>query len=121
MRFHALFSVVALGVLACTVGEPQVISPNGFLGAELPEPVNKPNFTFTDSKGRPFPFVAKTSGKVTLLFFGYTHCPDVCPVHLANIAAVLDKLPDDVQRNVMMKRTHLCQNVINIRIIRNVN
>ena len=102
MRFHALFSVVALGMLACTQGEPQAISPNGFLGAELPEPVSKPNFTFTDSKGRPFPFVARTAGKVTLLFFGYTHCPDVCPVHLANIAAVLDKLPDDIQRNVMM-------------------
>ena len=102
MRFPAFLSVAALGLLACAQGEPQAISPSGFLGAELPEPVGKPDFIFTDSKGLPFPFVAKTAGKVTLLFFGYTHCPDVCPVHLANIAAVLDKLPDDVQRNVMM-------------------
>lgn len=31
-------------------------------------------------------------GKVTLLYFGYTHCPDVCPTTLANLAAVLRKL-----------------------------
>ncbi len=37
---------------------------------------------------------------MTLLFFGYTHCPDVCPVHMANIAAALHKLPDNVARQV---------------------
>jgi protein SCO1 len=102
MRRTVSLAVAALGALACTPGEQQPLSPGGFIGAELPEPVGKPDFTFIDSKGLPFPLVAKTAGKVTLLFFGYTHCPDVCPVHLANIAAVLDKLPDDVQRNVMM-------------------
>lgn len=88
------------GMLACGSGEQRELSPSGFVGAELPTPVPKPDFTFTDSKGKPFPFVASTSGKVTLLFFGYTNCPDICPVHLANIAAVLDKLSDDVTRDV---------------------
>ena len=37
---------------------------------------------------------------MTLLFFGYTNCPDVCPVHMANIAAALHKLPDNVARQV---------------------
>ncbi len=31
-------------------------------------------------------------GKLVALFFGYTHCPDVCPLTLANLAAVLDRL-----------------------------
>jgi protein SCO1/2 len=31
-------------------------------------------------------------GKVTILYFGYTHCPDVCPTTLANLSEVLDKL-----------------------------
>lgn len=52
----------------------------------------KPDFTLTDTNGRPFDFRAETDGLVTLLFFGYTHCPDVCPVHMANIAAVLRDL-----------------------------
>lgn len=31
-------------------------------------------------------------GRVVILYFGYTHCPDVCPATLANLSAVLDKL-----------------------------
>ncbi|HUF29784.1 MAG TPA: SCO family protein, partial [Gemmatimonadaceae bacterium] len=31
----------------------------------------------------------QSRGKLTLLFFGYTHCPDVCPVHMTNIAAAM--------------------------------
>lgn len=53
----------------------------------------KPAFTLTDTEGRPYDFRARTEGLVTLLFFGYTHCPDVCPIHMANIAAVLEDLP----------------------------
>ncbi|MES2305314.1 MAG: SCO family protein [Gemmatimonadota bacterium] len=86
--------------LACNGGEQGQLSPSGFLGAELPNPVPKPDFTFTDSKGKPFSLVTETEGKVTLLFFGYTHCPDVCPVHLANIAAVLDKLSEEETRDI---------------------
>jgi protein SCO1 len=31
-------------------------------------------------------------GRVVILYFGYTHCPDVCPATLANLSAVLDRL-----------------------------
>jgi len=31
-------------------------------------------------------------GKIAILYFGYTHCPDICPTTLANLAEVLDKL-----------------------------
>ena len=65
-----------------------------------PDPRPKPDFTLTDTEGRPYAFREATAGSVTLLFFGYTHCPDVCPVHMANIAAALHKLPDAVARQV---------------------
>ncbi|HKY61290.1 MAG TPA: SCO family protein [Gemmatimonadota bacterium] len=61
-------------------------------GTLLDPPWAKPDFTLTDTEGRPFDFRARTDGFVTLLFFGYTHCPDVCPIHMANIAAVLKDL-----------------------------
>src|SRR5690606_21651528 len=51
------------------------------------------SFTLTDTEGRPYDFVAETEGKITLLYFGYTHCPDICPVHLAQIAEAFDQLP----------------------------
>ena len=38
------------------------------------------------------PFATATAGKPTFLYFGYTHCPDVCPATLANLSAVLEKL-----------------------------
>jgi protein SCO1/2 len=59
----------------------------------LPEPLPKANFTLTTTAGEPFDFRAETDGYVTLLFFGYTYCPDICPVHMANLAAALSKLP----------------------------
>src|SRR5690348_11480204 len=31
-------------------------------------------------------------GKVVLLYFGYTHCPDACPTTLANLATILERL-----------------------------
>ena len=37
-------------------------------------------------------------GKVTVMFFGFTHCPDVCPTTLAELAAVVRKLDDSAKR-----------------------
>ncbi len=37
-------------------------------------------------------------GKLMLVFFGYTHCPDVCPTELQNIAEVMDKLGADANQ-----------------------
>src|SRR5712692_2400924 len=56
-------------------------------------PLPKPRFTLTDTSGAPFDFWRETQGYVTLLFFGYARCPDQCPLHMANIAAGLKKIP----------------------------
>lgn len=61
-----------------------------FAGREMPQPTPKPEFTLTDTSGAPYDFATETEGQVTYLYFGYTHCPDICPVHLAQLAAVLD-------------------------------
>jgi len=39
-------------------------------------------------------------GSVNFVFVGYTYCPDICPVHLANLGAVLRALPLEVARDV---------------------
>jgi protein SCO1/2 len=58
-------------------------------GVHLPDPYQKPEFTLTDSTGAAFDFGDRTAAGPTLLFFGYTHCPDVCPTTMADIAVAL--------------------------------
>lgn len=69
----------------------EVVARLRLAGSPLPEPLAKPELALRDTEGRPFDFRAETDGFLTLLFFGYTSCPDICPVHLANLAAVLAK------------------------------
>jgi protein SCO1/2 len=92
--------LLAAGAIACGGQGDRSLSAHGFYGVELSPTVTKPTAQFIDSRGHPFRFDSATGGKVTLLLFGYTSCPDVCPVHLANIHAVLDKMPDEIQREV---------------------
>jgi protein SCO1 len=78
----------------------RVAADSEFRGVVLPEPMPKPVFTMTDMWGEPFDFAAETEGRLALVFFGFTNCPDICPVHMANIGAVLKDLPHEVQRQV---------------------
>ena len=62
---------------------------DAYAGLDLAEPYRRPTFTLTDTTGAPFDFKARTAGKPTLLFFGYTECPDVCPTTMADVAVAL--------------------------------
>lgn len=50
-------------------------------------------FTLTDHNGEPFS-ERQLNGKVSILFFGYTHCPDICPAVLARVAQVYRQLEE---------------------------
>jgi protein SCO1/2 len=69
-------------------------------GRMLAEPIAKPDFTLTDTDGRAFDFRRETEGRLTLLFFGYTNCPDVCPVHMQNLGAVLAPYPYEMRQRI---------------------
>ncbi len=85
--------------LACSTGNDGA-SGTGYRGWLMPQPQEKVDFALTDTDGEPFDFRAETEGYVTLLFFGYTYCPDVCPIHMANIGAVLDDFPFEVRNQI---------------------
>jgi protein SCO1 len=82
---------------AGTSGAPEndasrVVSALELAAQPMAAPLPRPDFTLTDTAGRPFAFSKATAGRLTLLFFGYTSCPDVCPAHLASLAAGLKAL-----------------------------
>lgn len=70
------------------------VSPDDLQGQMLVTPQAKVDFVLTDTTGQRYSFAEQTEGDVTLLYFGYTSCPDICPLHLAQIARALDEKPD---------------------------
>jgi protein SCO1/2 len=88
MHRTLFLALAAAFTLAC---KPRP-EPAAYSGMVITPARGKPQFTFTSSTGAPYEFRKETDGRLTLLFFGYTYCPDVCPMHMANIAAVLKKL-----------------------------
>ena len=69
-------------------------STPSFRGSPLEEPVPVPDFVLTDQEGQSYR-MSDRQGKVVLLFFGYTSCPDVCPTTLATWRRVHEMLGDD--------------------------
>lgn len=99
MYLHRLFPVFAL--LSCAMlaacDEPKLPSP--FHATDLSFKYADADFHLADPAGKARS-LADFRGKVTVLFFGYTHCPDVCPTTLADMAQVmrlLDKQAEQVQ------------------------
>jgi protein SCO1/2 len=89
LRTIAVTALAALTLTACAAG----VSTDDLQGVVLDPPQTKPSFVLTDTSGVPYDFATETEGKLTLLYFGYLNCPDICPVHLAQIAETFDQLP----------------------------
>jgi protein SCO1 len=95
-------SLLALGVLllisGCTAAPTaptgqRNADPAGYTGgSSLPEPYSMPEVSLTDTSGRPYNLSTTPSKPVTLLFFGYTHCPDVCVAVLSDVSLALQRL-----------------------------
>ncbi len=96
--FATLFLV--LGLAACAApdsGAPSNVTQVGgpkskYDGLEFQTPHERPQFTLTDQSGQPYDFYAKTKGVPTILYFGYTFCPDVCPLILGSVADALSQV-----------------------------
>ncbi|WP_042403413.1 SCO family protein [Streptacidiphilus carbonis] len=75
-------------------------SSSAYQGVSLGRSFDKPSATLTDTSGKPFDIAKQTAGKAVLLYFGYTHCPDVCPTTIGDIAVAISKLPKAQQKSV---------------------
>jgi protein SCO1 len=98
----AACSLLAIGVLllisGCTAAPSgptghRDADPAGYTGgSSLPEPYPMPEVSLIDTSGRPYNLSTTPSKPVTLLFFGYTHCPDVCIAVLSDVSLALQRL-----------------------------
>lgn len=104
---RAVLIVVAIAGVAAAVAcgsspatTPTVTPAPGYRGNVLAAPIPRPDFTLTDTSGAPFAFGPATRNRVTLLYFGYTNCPDICPTHMTHIATALRHLPANIASQV---------------------
>lgn len=65
----------------------------------LPQGRDVPQLTLTDQHGEPVQ-VDELTGKWTLLFFGYTFCPDICPATLAELRQLRGQLPEALREQL---------------------
>lgn len=104
MKRMLVLAAAGIALAACSSGhgkpapselnvQPKV---GQYQGAGLDPPLPRPSFTLTDTHGKPYSFSA-TTGRPTLLYFGYTHCPDVCPTTMADIAQAVSQVPAPIR------------------------
>ena len=91
----ARWSILMVSLLALLAGcgpqRPQ------FKGTDITGVDWGKDFHLTDHTGKPRT-LADFRGKVVVVFFGYTHCPDVCPTTLSEMAGVMKRLGKDAAR-----------------------
>ncbi|MFC9130594.1 SCO family protein [Streptomyces sp. NPDC057099] len=101
----ALLAAASLTLTACGSGgdsDQPVAVVSEEAGTEkaatvLDKPFEKPDLVLTDTQGKKYDLRKETEGKPTLIYFGYTHCPDVCPSTMSNIAVAKKQLPKSEQ------------------------
>lgn len=112
----ALGGTVVGGLAACGGAPPETSAANNpggavisglqtnktFHGAEPPVPYPMPNVTLMADNGQPFNLITDTAYPVTLIFYGYSHCPDVCPLVLQDLAQTYLQLPKTVQQQTQV-------------------
>ncbi len=88
-----VLATIARGVLAPGAASPQAAAPSAppldaasFL---YPTPRSAPPIELTDPDAKAFT-LGSTRGAPVLVFFGYTHCPDVCPATIGTMGLAMD-------------------------------
>ncbi len=86
-RLVALSFACVLILAACSSAAVDA----SYEGLVVEEPRPLPQLVLTDTNGNDFDLVADTEGDVKLLYFGFTHCPDICNIQLNQISQVLSR------------------------------
>jgi protein SCO1/2 len=98
IRLTVIGLLIFIGIVVAgfvnKVSQPRVMTDselkiNGAYMFETPRAL--PPFELTDHHGQPFD-KQRLEGKWTLVFFGFTHCPDICPTTMSLLSQFMEKL-----------------------------
>jgi protein SCO1 len=84
------------------VANVSVHDDDGLNGVVLPKPYTVPSVRLQDTTGASYDPADDATAPLTLVFFGYTHCPDICQVVMADIASAMTRLDDGHRGKVDM-------------------
>jgi protein SCO1/2 len=87
----------AIVVLAVLAGVSFLTAKPALRGSVIEPPMAAPAISLSDTEGEPFS-LGDFRGRVVLMYFGYTNCPDECPLTTANLKLALELLGADVAR-----------------------
>ena len=93
----SLMAVMAAGLAACDGKAPGAAARPSFKGVDITGAEYARTLALTDAGGQART-LADYKGKVVLVFFGYTQCPDVCPTTMAELAEIKRQLGADGAR-----------------------
>lgn len=95
---------VAMGLIVYKVTKPRVLTPvelRNYDAIVFEKPRQFSDIALTDHNGKEFTR-AQLQGKWSLIFFGFTHCPDICPMTLLDLNRLLPDLPEDIRKNTQV-------------------
>lgn len=109
LRGAAAAAATALLLAGCAepateglVSGVRVLDDDGLHGVVLPDPYSVEDLPLTATDGATYHLAADTDNTLTLVFFGYTQCPDICQIVMADIASTLTRLEPEQREQVGM-------------------
>lgn len=87
----AALTALLVPLAACGGGDG---GGGGLHGTELDPPFEVSATPLTDTAGQPFSLTEDTDKPLTLVFFGYTHCPDICQAVMSSLATAVTRLDE---------------------------
>ncbi|WP_235734830.1 SCO family protein [Nocardioides alcanivorans] len=96
LRRRAATALLVAGLVLSGCAKAETSDKGELSGTELTTPWVASDVALTDTSGAAYSLAADATKPLTLVFFGYSMCPDICQMVMGNITSALTRIGDDV-------------------------